>query len=87
MSRSNAIPSGPRISCPDLKTRSTAREDLVPQFVVFASIIPERRQHRFTDFPGCIRLVRRAAKHKKRASGHDIQQLENAACRHFVPCS
>jgi hypothetical protein len=37
---------------PGLEDTVDSRENLFSQFVVLASIIPERRQHRFVNFPG-----------------------------------
>ena len=45
-------PFRPENQLPGLEDTVDGREDLVSQFVVLASIIPERRQHRLVNFPG-----------------------------------
>ena len=45
-------PFRPEDQLPGLEDTIDGRENLVPQFVVLAPIIPERRQHLFLNFPG-----------------------------------
>jgi hypothetical protein len=80
-------PFRPEDQLPGLEDTVDGRENLVPQFVVLASVIPERRQHILS-----ISLDEfRASMPCRAAQETRVRQRCPVAgtrgCRHFVPCS